>query len=138
MKAQIQRYAVALISLTVALISLGYNTWRNEQTEANRNIRAAGFEMILAMSDLHQVVFFSHYGNDDQLGDPKRGWAIILGLRDLSMVMPPRVQKAAAKLNDAWREKSGSLGSTETSVERINEAIDELRYEILMALEALG
>lgn len=41
MREQIRNNAVALISLVVALAALGYNTWRNERTEANRNLRAA-------------------------------------------------------------------------------------------------
>ncbi|MCG8509145.1 MAG: aldehyde ferredoxin oxidoreductase C-terminal domain-containing protein, partial [Rhodospirillales bacterium] len=34
---------LAVISLVVALTALGTNTWRNELTEYNRNIRHAGF-----------------------------------------------------------------------------------------------
>jgi len=34
---QLRRNIVALISLTIAISSLGYNTWRNEHTEDNRN-----------------------------------------------------------------------------------------------------
>ena len=45
---QLRANAVALISLVVALSSLGYNTWRNEQTEENRSIRVAGFEQYVA------------------------------------------------------------------------------------------
>ncbi len=33
---QIKRNQLAIISLVVALIALGYNTWRNELTEENR------------------------------------------------------------------------------------------------------
>ena len=36
---QLHNNAVALISLFVAVSSLAYNTWRNETTEAQRNIR---------------------------------------------------------------------------------------------------
>ena len=38
-KEQIRRNLVALISLAVAVTSLGYNTWRNEASEYNRNQR---------------------------------------------------------------------------------------------------
>ncbi|MDB6105600.1 MAG: hypothetical protein JWO52_5599, partial [Gammaproteobacteria bacterium] len=34
---QLRNNAVALTSLFIALSSLGYNTWRNERTEHNRN-----------------------------------------------------------------------------------------------------
>ena len=43
---QIRNNLVAIISLVVAISSLSYNTWRNELTEENRNIRFAGFEVI--------------------------------------------------------------------------------------------
>lgn len=38
---QLQRNAVAIINLVVALTGLRYNTWRNEQSEGNRNQRFA-------------------------------------------------------------------------------------------------
>jgi hypothetical protein len=37
---------VALLSLAIALASLGYNTWRNETTESHRNARQAGFVVL--------------------------------------------------------------------------------------------
>ncbi len=136
-KAQLQRYSVALISLFVALTTLGYNTWRNEQTEANRNIRAAGFEMIIAMADLHEAVFLGHYAPDTIPGSEKKGWAVVLGLQDLSMVMPASVQDAATELGKAWETESGHLGKPGASIGQINSTIDHLRSEILTALEAL-
>ncbi len=136
-KTQLQRYSVALVSFFVALASLGYNTWRNEQTEANRNVRAAGFEMIIAMADLHEVVFLGHYSYNDIDGSEKKGWAVVLGLQDRSMVMPDGVQEAATELGNAWKEESGNLGDPKASIARIDSTIDRLRYEILMALEAL-
>ena len=39
----LRRNILALISLTLAIVSLSYNTWRNDATELNRNQRAAGF-----------------------------------------------------------------------------------------------
>ncbi|MCH8220349.1 MAG: hypothetical protein IIA76_03275 [Proteobacteria bacterium] len=71
-KTQLQRYSVALVSFFVALASLGYNTWRNEQTEANRNVRAAGFEMIIAMTNLHEAVFLGHYSPNTTFGSEKK------------------------------------------------------------------
>lgn len=40
---QLRENSVALTSLLLVVIGLAYNTWRNEQTEFNDNIRAAGF-----------------------------------------------------------------------------------------------
>jgi hypothetical protein len=57
MRTQIQRNTLALISLVVALTSVSYNTWRNERTERNRNVRAATFE------GLREIVWvtFGHF-----------------------------------------------------------------------------
>ena len=53
---QLRSNAVALISLAVALTALGYNTWRNERTEHNRNIRVAAFEVLTQLGELQVVV----------------------------------------------------------------------------------
>ena len=53
---QIRRNAVALISLVVAVTSLGYNTWRNEASEGNRNQRWASFEVLLELGELRQLM----------------------------------------------------------------------------------
>ena len=58
---QLRRNTVAVISLVVAISSLSYNTWRNEATEENRNLRVAAFEILLKLGELQQVVFHSHY-----------------------------------------------------------------------------
>ncbi len=68
-KNQMRQHSVALISLVIALSSLAYNTWRNEQTEANRNVRAAGIELLLKLGELDRVVFFSHYDKDEVRGN---------------------------------------------------------------------
>ncbi|MDA3933095.1 MAG: hypothetical protein PF630_02010 [Gammaproteobacteria bacterium] len=48
---QVYRYRLSLLSLLVALTSLGYNTWRNEATEDHRNIREAGFQVLLQLGE---------------------------------------------------------------------------------------
>ena len=57
---QVYRHRLALLSLLVALISLGYNTWRNEATEDHRNIREAGFQVLLQLGELQQIVSHRH------------------------------------------------------------------------------
>ena len=86
-KSQISRHSVALISLIIALSSLAYNTWRNEQTEANRNVRTAGIELLLKLGELERVVFYSHYDRDRERGNPRSGWAYALTIRDLASLM---------------------------------------------------
>ncbi len=57
---QIKNNLLAVISLFVAFSALGYNTWRNEQTEYNRNIRTAGFEMLLHIGELQRITYLAH------------------------------------------------------------------------------
>lgn len=53
-KEQLRRNVVPLISLTVAVASLGYNTWRNEASEHNRNQRVMSIEVLRNLGELHQ------------------------------------------------------------------------------------
>jgi len=61
---QARNNAVALISLVVALSSLGYNTWRNEHTERNQNVRTAGFDILTKLAEFERVVFLAQYDRD--------------------------------------------------------------------------
>ena len=49
---QIHNNTVALISIVIAVSSLAYNTWRNETTEEQRNIRHAAFRLLEVFGDL--------------------------------------------------------------------------------------
>ncbi len=74
---QLRRNLVALISLAIALSSLSYNTWRNEQTEQNRNVRAAGFEVLLKLGELERVVLHLGFTPEEATEDPRVGWAVV-------------------------------------------------------------
>ena len=80
---QIRRNAVALISLVVALSTLLYTTWRNEETEDNWNTRVAGFEMLTTLGELQRIVYLNHYDGDLDEGNPRKGWVRVMVLRDL-------------------------------------------------------
>lgn len=135
---QLKRNAVALISLTVALASLGYNTWRNEATEANRNQRTAAFEILLQVGRLQELVFYGHYDRDTERGNPRSGWALVLTIRDLSTPLPPASQNAAANLHQQWQDHWSALGDSEPAVNAIMAAIDDVReqtQELLVSLD---
>ena len=134
---QLRSNAVAIISLVVAVSSLGYNTWRNERTEANRNVRHGGFELLLKLGELQEVVFFGHYDQDSGRGNPRTGWAFVLVIDDLSRSLPEPVPSAADRLLATWGEEWQGLGQSDASVDRISAAIDELRTDVLNALDSL-
>ena len=135
---QVRRNAVALISLVVALSSLGYNTWRNELTEANRNQRQSAFEILLKLGELQQVVFHSHYDRDTvDKGNPRTGWAYVLTVNDLSHVLVPPMPDKAERLQTVWSEHWSRLGGEQDSADAILAEIDEVREETLRQLHGL-
>lgn len=136
-KEQVRRNLVAIISLTVALSGLAYNTWRNEKSELNSNVRTAGFEILLEIGELQRVVFFSHYDRDTQLGNPRAGWVHVLTIQDLSQVMPEPVPAQAIQLKSAWEDHWSQLGESDTSVNTINQSIDDYRLAVLETLRSL-
>ena len=125
---QIRRNAVAIISLIVALTSLGYNTYRNELSEANRTVRQAGFEMIAELSELQQVMLFARYGNGDARGDTTAGWTHVLALRDLSVAMPANIQQRASHLYKTWQENNRGISSADDSAyTTVDKEIDHIK-----------
>jgi hypothetical protein len=91
----------------VALSSLGYNTWRNERTEQNRNIRSAGFELLMKPGELQELVFLAHYDRDTERGNPRGGWAYVLTVRDPGKNMPA---PGPGKRRDTFRHLAAKLG----------------------------
>jgi hypothetical protein len=135
---QLRDNAVALISLTVAVSSLAYNTWRNERTEHNRNIRAATFELLMKVSELQRVVFLAQYDRDLAGGSPRTGWTYVLAIRDLSTLAPAPLPAQAGELQRVWSASWEGLGKEdETAVNRIDDAIGRLRDTTLSTLRSL-
>ena len=135
---QLRRNAVALISLVVALSSLGYNTWRNELTEANRNQRQSAFEILLKLGELQQVVFHSHYDRDTtDKGNPRTGWAYVLVVNDLAHVLESPMPALTERLRNVWGEHWSRLGAEQASADAILAEIDTVREETLQQLHRL-
>jgi len=135
---QLRNNAVALISLVVALGSLSYNTWRNERTEYNRNIRTAAFELLGKLAELERVAFLAHYDRDKSAGNPRTGWTYVLVIRDLSTLVPAPVPARAAELQSVWGANWEQLGrDDEMAVTRIDDAIGSVREATLTTLKSL-
>ena len=137
-KGQLQRNAVALISLVVAITSLSYNTWRNEASEHNRNQRLVSIEVLRNLGELQQVVFHLHYDQDIDLQiNPRTGWAIVLTVNDLAMVLEAPLPETAEDLRSVWDENWERLGSDDASVEAIITALEATRDEVHALLRNL-
>jgi len=134
---QLRQHSVALVSLAIALTGLAYNTWRNEQTEANRNVRTAGVELLLKLGELDRVVFFSHYDHDQIRGNPRLDWAYVLTIRDLGSLAGVTAGDASSNLVTTWEQHWSRLGKSDESADRISAAIDDVRNNVLDVLVAL-
>ena len=137
MRQQLRDNLVAITSLAVAISALGYNTWRNEVTERNRNVRVAGNEILKEIGSLQQVVFYAHFTEGDARGDPRMGWVDVFTISDLSVVMPPDVARDAATLRAVWEQDADGLVDDGDAFGRIDGAIEELRRSTVAALRAL-
>ncbi len=135
---QLRTNAVAIISLVVALSGLGYNTWRNESTESNKNIREAGFFMMQELTELQEVVLYARFDSDDDRGDIKSGWSHVLAVKDISYAMPEAVQKDAVALSVVWQKYSHDIKlNQDNSYQQIDQAIDQVKKQIVSAINDL-
>ena len=136
---QVRRNLVAIISLVVAITSLGYNTWRNEASEGNRNIRLAGMEIIGELAGLQQVMFFARYSPEDTRGDARTGWTHVLAVQDYAAIMPGGVMDAADELIVVWQGNFSNLADSDgRPYERVDAQIELVKEATLASLAALN
>ena len=135
---QLQRHAVALISLVIAITSLGYNTWRNEVSEFNRNQRLISVEILRNLGDLQHVVYHNAWDMDvADKGNPRTGWVHVLAVRDLAQLLEGDVAQSATRLFEAWDDSWDSLDERQ-AYEQVVDALEAVRrdtHELLRDLD---
>jgi hypothetical protein len=115
LREQIRSNSVALISLSVAFIALSYNTWRNETTESQRNVRQASFKVLENLGELQEVADYRYYyfpfeDNHGREGELRlRGYGSVLMVRDLMNLMPPPTPTAGNNLFQVWNQHINAL-----------------------------
>jgi len=134
---QIHNNIVALISLATAITALSYGYFRDERSEANRNVRAASFQLLMEVEQLRLVVDSNHYLSSKDKGSPIMGWPHVLLIRDLSKLVNPDTAAVADKLYDVWSEDWDSLDTKQESVDQITSALEEVRGQDLKILRSL-
>ena len=129
-KEQVRRNLVALISLAVAVTSLGYNTWRNEVSEHNRNQRLIAIEMLSMVGEMNQAILEAGYGPEESAAMHRRkAWAIAATINDLAMVAEGEVPAKAQGLFETWKTEVVRLrgNDTDEATANINEALEKVR-----------
>lgn len=137
LREQLNRQSLAIVSLVIALIALSYNTWRNEQSEFNQNIRRSGFEMLVHIAELQRLTYIAHFEKDAARASPRLGWVEVLVLKDLAMLLPDAEGLRTDALMVAWNDNWGDLGKSDLALAAIDQAIDDLRRDVVAVLEAL-
>ena len=150
---QIHNNAVALISIFIAISTLAYNTWRNETTEEQRNIRHAAFRVLEDLGEVQEVVDSRYYylafnreiGSEGELRI--RGFGSVAMIRDLMMLMPEPGPSAGEALHHVWLERFADLDQLDDEqrhspeakrAEReLREAIQKTRVAVLGVLRGL-
>ena len=150
---QIRSNSVALISLSVAFIALSYNTWRNETTESQRNIRLASFKVLESLGELQEVADYRYYyfpfeeshGREGELR--LRGFGSVTMVRDLLNLMPPPAPVAGDNLFQLWNENVNALAeldgegqhsvAAKSAEKELAVAIKEARLAVIKVLKQL-
>ena len=150
---QIQNNAVALVSIFIAVSGLAYNTWRNETTEEQRNVRHAAFRVLEDLGEVQEVVDARYYylAFDDEIGSEGelriRGFGSVAMIRDLMMLMPEPGPAAGETLHATWLEHFADLdqldeerrhtAEAEMAERELTEAIQLTRSAVLGVLRGL-
>jgi hypothetical protein len=150
---QFRANSVALISIAIAIVALGYNTWRNETTETQRNVRHAAFRMLESLGELQEIVDTRYYylpfetAHVSEGASRIRGFGTVTMVRDLTGVMPDPAGKAGAELHDLWLQhflvlhrldENGEHTAAATQAEQnLTGAIRETRAAVLEVLSRL-
>ena len=153
LREQIRSNSVALISLSVAFIALSYNTWRNETTESQRNIRQASFKVLESLGELQEVADYRYYyfpyeDNQGREGELRlRGFGSVTMVRDLMNLMPPPAPAASDNLFQLWNKNVNALGeldgdghhseAAKTAERELAGAIKQARVAVIEVLQEL-
>jgi hypothetical protein len=90
--------------------------------------------MLVHISTLQRIVYLAHYDKDKVGGNPRAGWTEILVLQDFANLMSPEVQISTSILATIWGDNWDDLGKEERAVTSVDNAIDQLRKDVLAAL----
>ncbi|PHS20052.1 MAG: hypothetical protein COA86_01840 [Kangiella sp.] len=136
---QFKNNILAILSLTIAISALGYNSWRNEQSEQNRNIRQAGFEIIKETAKLqHFLDNATFITTKDQSNTPIEGWVRIRLIQSLSMFMNEAVQIKANFLLLFWKDNWQNLKLEQNTNNDLSIIIDGMVKEVRVELSQLN
>lgn len=130
-------FVATLLSITFAVLGLTYNTWRQELSEDNTNIRTASFTVLIELAELEQLIYVLHYDQDESEGSPRKGWVKIGLITDLSILISKPVYEKSLLLKDSWQGNWKNIMRDRRAVNKLVESIETIRSEIKVTLYEL-
>ena len=129
---------LAMLSLAIALFGLGYNTYRNETTERQRNVRDAGFVVLDALGELQQLADTRFFGGERSEANRIAIWGRVVLARDVSGLVSDRAGARAQELFEVWSANARAFDAGNQQAETaLAEAIRAARAQVLADLRAL-
>lgn len=130
--------ALAMIAFAVALIGMAYNTWRNETSEAQRNVRQACFILLEESAALQQIVDLRFGGYDRSKSTWASAWGKATLIRDLGELAPPRTGQEAQHVYEIWSQRAHEIDERNPLAEdELSDAIERMRRQTLEDLRDL-
>ena len=136
-KVQFKSNLVAIISVVIAILALSYNSWRNELSEDNRNVRAAGFEIMREAAKLQFYIDTTTYTEASKDDDVIQGWVSINLMISLAELMSPTIRLQAHTLKQVWAENWSKLASDKKANQSITDATNQLVKAVRQHLKRL-
>lgn len=138
LRALLRQNALALISLTVALFGLGYNTWRNETTEHHRNVRQSAFIALAALGEVQQLADTRFFGGQRDEANRIAIWGRITLIRDVATLVSVATDDRAKVLFETWSNQSMPFDEGDAAAEKaVAAAVRETRAQVLRELQRL-
>lgn len=129
---------LAVLSLAVALTGLGYNTWRNETTEAHRNARQAAFIVFDQTAQLQQLIDARVYGGDASETTRIAAWGKAGLLRDIAPLVSDSAGREGARVFDVWSREADAIAQRDAdAAESTHAALRRLRRQAIADLRRL-
>jgi hypothetical protein len=136
-KQQLQKNLIALISVIIAITALSYNSWRNELSEDNRNVRAAGFEIMREAAQLQYFIDVTTYSDSAMDEEVIQGWVSVNLMVSLAELMSPEVLAKAQGLRKTWASNWSQLANDKAANVTVTEAVNQLVDEVRQHLRSL-
>ena len=137
LKDQFGHHFVAILSLCIAVIALGYTTWREEVTEKNRNNRVAAFEVLKNLGELQVIVNYVIYEPENPMANIFLGWGHVAIISDLGSLLPDPIPNETKHLVEVWASNAQNLQHDEKAQDAVTKEIDSSRQSLLRCIQSL-